>query len=429
MVPAADRDTRIAANLEWLISVRWAALGAQALSVAAAYLFVGSPPTYPLVAAAVLVLGAASNTAAGWWVAHRTASPTAMIMTLVAADIGLLTALLAVNGGAMNPLSILYLVYITLAAVMLPRRATWVAAAASVACFGVLLILPGQSDVLATTDMASHMAVMRLHEQNMWWSFVLAAAITGIFGARLAERLDRQAAALAAAREEAARHQRLASLATLAAGAAHELSTPLSTIAVVTEELDRSLRGTTGDTDRMLLDDVELIRHELARCRSTLDRLSTDAGQSPGEALTPVRAGDVVAAALVLLSAEDRLRVRVSGDTEVPLMVPPAALGQALANLLRNAADATASGQPIDLSIKRNARYAAFTIRDRGTGMPAEIAERAGEPFFTTKAPGKGMGLGVFLSRATVEQLGGHLRLHSRTGEGTIATIELPAAL
>lgn len=422
----AERDARASANIGWLISARWAALGVQALSVAAGYLLVHMPPTYPLVAAGVLIAGAMTNVGARWWVAYRALPPVFMVGALVAFDIALLTVLLAVNGGAMNPLSILYLVYITLTAVMLPRWATWVSAGVAAACFGGLLLVPWQGDLMATTDMATHMAAMRLHVQNMWWSFVLAAAMTAIFGARLAERLDRQSAALAAAREDAVRHQRLASLATLAAGAAHELSTPLSTIAVVTQELDRALRQ--AGADDALLEDVGLIAHELRRCRATLDRLATDSGQSPGEALAPLSAGDIATAALTLLTADDRGRVRVSGDMDVRLVAPPAAIGQALANLLRNAADATSTGETIELLIARADRYAAFTVRDRGAGMPPEIVERAGEPFFTTKAPGKGLGLGVFLARAVAEQLGGRLRVQSAPGEGTTATIELPAA-
>jgi len=426
--PVSDsvaREARTTDNIGWLISARWAALGAQGLSVLAAYVLADVLPTNPQVVIFALSLGAATNVAVAYARQSRRFSATATTSVLIAIDIGLLTVLLAASGGAMNPLSILYLAYITLAAVLLPPSATWIAAAVSTVCFGGLVFRPWQRDLLMATDMASHIVTMRLHAQGMWWSFLMTAGMTSFFGVRLAERLDQQAAKLAAAREEAVRHQRLASLATLAAGAAHELSSPLATIAVVADELERTLR--TFDNAPALLDDVNLIRQELTRCRATLDRLSTDAGQSSGEAVRALSAADVAMNALCLLKPSERDRVRLGGDVEIRLLAPPAALGQALSNLLRNAIDATSDSQLIHLSVQKiDGRRVAFVVRDSGSGMSSEIAERVGEPFFTTKVPTKGMGLGVFLSRAIVEQLGGHLRLYSRLGEGTTVTIELP---
>jgi two-component system sensor histidine kinase RegB len=269
------------------------------------------------------------------------------------------------------------------------------------------------------------MEAMRRHVLSMWWSFFLAAVVTAYFGSRLSRRLDAQDAFLTAARKDAERSQRLASLTTLAAGAAHELSSPLATIAVATAELERSLRESQANATA--LDDLALIRHELARCRATLDRMSIDAGEAVGEAPIRARAGDIARAAIDRLPGNDAARVLLKGDVEVGILAPREALSQALTNLLRNALDADPTCGHVIVTISGSPNAASFTVKDAGIGMAPDVLERAGEPFFTTKPPGHGMGLGVFLTRAVVEQLGGQLRVDSRPGVGTTAVIEMPA--
>jgi two-component system sensor histidine kinase RegB len=424
MTQRAARDARLASSLAWLITARWAGLLAQSGAIAAGFILLGSGPE-PFLAFFLVALGAVSNLGAIWWSRSHESQPASLMGALIALDSLLLTAILALSGGAMNPLSIMYLVYITLAAVMLSPRATWITMAGCTVCFGGLFLLPWEGDLVATSDMQQHMEAMRQHVQSMWWSFVLAAVLTAYFGSRLSARLDLQSAALAAARDASERSQRLASLTTLAAGAAHELSTPLATIAVAAEELERGLR--TEGVPAARLEDLRLINAEVARCRATLNQMLADAGQTTGELATSSTASDVARAALALLAPADTSRVVLDGELDLQVVAPTGALSQALANLLRNGLEADPSREPVHLTVKRGLRGPAFVVRDRGAGMSAEVLERAGEPFFTTKPTGRGMGLGVYLTRALVEQLGGHVRFDSRPGEGTTAVLELPA--
>jgi two-component system, sensor histidine kinase RegB len=106
--------------------------------------------------------------------------------------------------------------------------------------------------------------------------------------------------------------------------------------------------------------------------------------------------------------------------------LPADALRQVLAGLLMNAADSSGDGQPISVSAEVVDRRMRFTIADSGAGMSPETMNRLGEPFFTTKTPGKGLGLGIFLARVFAERLGGDLLYDSDLGRGTKAILELP---
>jgi two-component system sensor histidine kinase RegB len=120
---------------------------------------------------------------------------------------------------------------------------------------------------------------------------------------------------------------------------------------------------------------------------------------------------------------------RAPGVDDVRLVGPPRALADALRGLLKNALQASAPGAPVILRLEAApGGQVRATVVDRGGGMPPEVLARVGEPFFTTKVPGEGMGLGLFLTRALAEQLGGTLHITSVPGKGSEARLELPAA-
>jgi two-component system sensor histidine kinase RegB len=254
----------------------------------------------------------------------------------------------------------------------------------------------------------------------MWVAFGVAATFIVYFLMRVTRALAERDARLAEVERLAAQKERLASLATLAAGAAHELATPLSTIATVARELERA---TTPDAAA----DVALIREEVARCRAILDRMAAHAGESAGEEIVAAPVAGLVDEAVAPLAASPPIRVEIDPPCAArDVALPRRAVAQALRVLLKNAQQA---GGEIVLRARLDGGRLAFEVRDTGAGMAPEVLARAGEPFFTTKPPGQGMGLGLFLTRAVAEQLGGELVLESRPGGGTIATLTLPATI
>ena len=223
--------------------------------------------------------GALRQQPAAGAVRRPAAFPRAWCGAALTLDTLLLTGLLHATGGASNPFSVLYLVYITLAAVVLGARWTWFLAALSVGCYGLLFAthLP--------LEHACHLAPeMQLHLQGMWVAFCVAAVLTAYFVVQMSTAIERRDAEMSAMRDRAARSERLASLTTLAAGAAHELGTPLATIAVAARELERSIRALPGAQAAALVEDATLIRSEVDRCRAILNRLGAQVGQTPGEA-------------------------------------------------------------------------------------------------------------------------------------------------
>jgi two-component system sensor histidine kinase RegB len=349
------------------------------------------------------------------------AFPRAWCGAALTLDTLLLTGLLHATGGASNPFSVLYLVYITLAAVVLGARWTWSLAALSVGCYGLLFAtqLP--------LEHVGHLGPeMRLHLQGMWVAFCVAAVLTAYFVVQMSTAIERRDAEMSAMRDRAARNERLASLTTLAAGAAHELGTPLATIAVAARELERSIRTLPGTQAAALIEDAALIRSELDRCRAILNRLGAGVGQTPGEAPVELTAAELLAAVVRSIPVREHARLKASAVGEAAVRAPRGALLQVTQNLLRNALDA--GGGNVSLSIETDPAGLRVVLQDAGPGMPPEVLSRVGEPFFSTKAPGAGLGLGVFISRSLCEQMGGRLKLESSPGRGTVALVEIPGS-
>ena len=406
-------------NFRWLLRLRWWVLVGQVCTVVSVeWVLRIHLPVGPL--AVLIVLGIVSNVACELWAWQAPRVPEGLLAALMGFDVLLLTGLLSLTGGSLNPFSCLYLVHIALAAVVLQPRLTWMLAALSLGCFGLLFVLP----VWPAGGDAAHMEHMRMHLEGMWLAFGVAAGFIVYFVQRVTRALAEREAELVAARHLTARNERFAALATLAAGAAHELSTPLSTIAVVARELEYQLRS---PENLEAAADARLIREQVTRCRDILMQMAADAGQEAGEAAAPIAVEDLVEAAIAGLPERGRLDVIFDAAArDQVLHVPARAVAQALRGVLKNARQASPAEAVVRLDVVRQNDAWRFVVRDHGGGMVGDVLERAGEPFFTTKAPGQGMGLGLFLTRAVLARLGGTLELTSVPGGGTTAVLGLP---
>ncbi len=453
MTQAADRGSLIDArkmsrarspqhpnriNFGWLLRLRGWMVAGQFLAIAGARLGLGLD--LPVGALLAIVAAEAALNVAGALAQRRREPKEWWLVAIMACDIVSFTSLLSLTGGPSNPFSFLYLVQIALAAITV--RAGWSWALTGLALLGsaVLFVVPDRWHLGLPAGMpgappgsAQHPHSMELdmelHLRGMWVAFGVAAAFIVYFLFRVRHALERREAELAESRRATARQERLASLATLAAGAAHELATPLATIAVAVKELERGQRawdGTLAATGDALAD-VRLIREQVDRCRGILERMSSDAGESGGEAWAPLTIPELVRTTLLGLSGTAPVRQELAAEV-LPLRVraPQRALAQALRGLVRNAQEAAPEGEPVHLRVQTSSARLIFSVEDRGPGIPAETLERLGEPFFTTKPAGVGMGLGIFLARAVAERLGGSLHIDSRIGRGTVAELSLP---
>jgi two-component system sensor histidine kinase RegB len=229
---------------------------------------------------------------------------------------------------------------------------------------------------------------------------------------------------ISALREANARNARLAGLTTLAAGAAHELGSPLTTIEVAAHEASLRARHVPGAA--AIADDLELILLEVDRCQGILHQMAARAAQP--DDLAPITVEDLAAQVRALLGPERARRVTIQ-VTSAPARfeLPAEPMAQSIAALIKNALEASAPGASVVVTITHDARDVEIMIQDRGSGIPDDVLARVGEPFFTTKQPGRGMGLGVFLARAFVESRGGALRIESAPGCGTRAIVRVPA--
>src|SRR5439155_5728635 len=182
--------------------------------------------------------------------------------------------------------------------------------------------------------------------------------------------------------------------------------------------------------DKGVHDDAKLIREEVARCRTILDRMRIDMIEGLHQNVGSVPLDELIERLRSGLHPDEQRRLAIQSLQALRTITGPVrAMEQAVHVLLRNAFDATPSDSGVKLEIRRtdNGRTM-FTVIDRGAGMSDEVLRRAGQPFFTTKAPGKGMGLGLFLVRLVAERYGGQLEMTSTPGAGTRSTLIIPEA-
>jgi len=415
---AAPTDTQL--GLSWLLMLRWGAVTGQlvAILVARWALQLDLPFAALLCCAAFTAI---TNAAIGAR-ASIVQSDGAVFAVLVT-DVVVLTVMLALSGGAHNPFTVFYLVHVALAAVLVDARRAWAVVALVTSAFACL-------STLATNASAIALGGGSVGAAGAFVAFALAAGFVTHFVGRVSRGLrerDRQRTEL----EQLARqNERLATLSAFAANAAHELGSPLGTIAVTASELVHAARASGADESFAL--DAELVRREVARCREILADISARAGESVGEMPVEITPHRVVEILRELMHVESRshLRLALPEDLEhVSLFAPPKTLAQMLRNLVRNAREAhdvAHVGEPVELRVASREQHVCFHVLDRGAGVPTSVRNSLGEPFVTTKHEQGGLGLGVYLARAYAERTGGTLRHRDRAGGGTDVELRLP---
>ena len=425
----------------WLLHLRWGAVLCQAILIFAAYSYleVAIPIFF---VSTIIVFEAASNLFFTYLHRLKKIIPEWLFGLVMFLDIIFLTALLYYTGGPMNPFTFLYLVHIVLGAVLMRANWSWSLTVFTVLCYGSFfiidpeflgrlpLILPGGFIGGALIQETCHPALaeytllpdhMKLHLKGMLLAFAITAFFIVFFVGRIQKALEDHQQTLVSLEEERARSEKLASLATLSAGAAHEFSTPLSTIAVAAGEMLHQLND--GNINQGLIDDAQLIKDQVKACKNILYQMAADAGEHLGESLEKYSVEQVVQQALIEFAAEDQARITIENAADISILVPFRTLVRTLKGLLKNAIDASHPASPVFLRCFKDDTFLYFQVADKGSGMDKETRSRATEPFYTTKEQGKGLGLGLFLAQNVAEQFGGGLTISSEESAGTTVTI------
>ncbi|MFA7384328.1 MAG: ATP-binding protein [Desulfurivibrionaceae bacterium] len=413
----------------WLLHLRWGAVAAQVLLVLITLFFLEISLPYRIIFG-ILAFEIISNFLFAFLQKKETALVSRLFALVMFLDIALLTGLIYYSGGPMNPFTFLYLVHITLGAILMPPGWSWSLAFFTTGCYAALFLLPAEEGLNQHCHpdpaiMATLSDPLKIHLQGMWVAFAVTAFFIVFFVSRIQLALARHQKTLTDLQEEKTKSERMASLATLAAGAAHEFSTPLSTIAVAAGEMLHSLGKNNGADSSELLADVNLIRSQVARCKDILFHLAADAGDQMGEAFTDFSLDELMENLLQTLPDSLKNQVHYTNRTGALLLrMPIRTLRRIVRGLIKNALDA-APNSPVLVECRRDADRLYIEITDKGSGMASEVAARATEPFFTTKEPGKGLGLGLFLAKSTAERFGGGLTLISAEGKGSKITLFL----
>ncbi len=423
-IPAADarsepapEDSAGRDNLLLLIQLRWIAVVGQLVTIAGVGLGLGV--TLPLGAMATVLAGLVALNLVSLWRLSRPAPVVGTELVLaMSLDVAALTCQLYLTGGGTNPFAFLYLLQVTLGAVLLEARATWALVVMTALCFTALTAVYRPLDLSGL----SGESLFGLHVAGMLVCFLLDAALLVVFVTRVTRNLRERDARLALLRQRAAEEDGIVRMGLLASGAAHELGTPLATLSVI---LGDWRRMPAFGADPEMRGELDLLEAEVRRCKAILTGILVSAGETRGES----------AGATTLHTFLDDLvddwRVSRPGAhllyentvVEDPPIVSDTALKQVIVNVLDNAFEASPAW--LRFEVGRDGGLLLLSVTDRGPGFAPDILEGLGTPYRSSKGR-PGGGLGLFLVINVVRKLGGRVTAANRLGGGAAVTLALP---
>jgi len=327
-------------------------------------------------------------------------------------DVVFLTLVLYFTGGSTNPLVSYYLIPLIISAAILRPAYTWFIAFLSIGFYTLLLIY---YHPFALFTMTGHNMMSNAHFLGMWINFGFSALLISWFVVRMAAALREQSQAIARNREAGLRNEQIISVASIAAGTAHEMRTPLATMAVTVDEISFECPE--------LKDEMAVLTRQIQRCDEVLRNLVSTTTEDSRMIVTEV--GVLLKS---LLEKWSLTRPEIKLETSIPEHETSLnirydqSLEHALMSLLNNAADA--SPESVSIQIRSLPEWLLITIEDNGPGIPIEIADRLGKTSISRK-PG-GLGLGVLLGQASIERMGGEVKLAGKQGPGTRLEIRFP---
>ncbi len=415
----ARPDRTATDNMRQLINLRWLAVMGQFVTIMIVHFVM--EVRLPVLAMLAIIGGlVALNLISAAGLRRGLETGNRQLLAALLLDVAALTGLLYLSGGATNPFISLYLLQVVLGAVLLRTWSSWVIVGVTSACFVFLvafhreLVLPPRFTL----------GLFDLYIFGALACFGLIAVLLVLFVSRINANLRARDARLAAMRQNAAEEDHIVRMGLLASGAAHELGTPLASLAVIINDWSH----TPGLSDKPeFAEEIEDMRVAVERCKTIVTGILLAAGEARGEnpAISSVDAFlSDVANDWRASKGDYALVVESQIGDDVPI-IADSAFKQVISNVLDNAHEA--SNAPVHLNAARDADNLVLLIRDSGPGFPDDVLRNFGKPYQSTK--GKlGGGLGLFLVVNVMRKLGGSVAAQNDSSGGALVTLTLPLA-
>jgi len=415
-LPAAADDAIGRKNMQLLVQLRWIAVAGQiATIVVVQYGLRIDLPVHAMVTT-VLALAAFNVASFIYWRDNDATESETLFALLV--DVAALTVQLHLSGGTGNPFVFLYLLQVILGALLLRPLSAWAMLATTVLCFAALTRL--HRPLRITADASAGLSDP--YVLGLLLCFVLDAVLLAVFVTRINANLRARAAYLADLRQRSAEEEHIVRMGLLASGAAHELGTPLATLAVILGDWRRMAPFRDDSELRAELDEMQA---QVQRCKTIVTGILLSAGSARGEASMPTTLGafiDDTVAHWRATRAGDALRVTAAIDADRPI-ISDSALKQMIDNVLDNALEA--SPRDIVLDVRNDEETLMLAISDGGPGFQVEMIKEFGKPYQSSKGR-PGGGLGLFLVVNVARTLGGSATARNNPEGGATVTLTLP---
>ncbi|MGZ5001461.1 MAG: ATP-binding protein [Methylomonas sp.] len=378
------------------------------------------------------------------WLRLRTAEEVTEheIFSQICMDVLALAYLLYLTGGASNPIIWVFLLPLIVTAIMLPQAYAWNMVIITSCIYTVLIAYniplpaiephmahPSMSDLTPEMILQMHLLNDRryfnLHVFGMWFGFVFSAGLVAFFVVELSNTLKERERNLAEARESALRDDRVVSLGTLAASAAHDMGTPLGTIAILAHEMAEELpEHRYPELNQKLL----IVQQQIERCKQALSVMSASAGEMRAESGKVMLVSEYIDEVLHQWrthKAATKLKLFISKEVETSAqIIAERTVTHSIINILNNAAEASPADAGIEFHVTWDQWDVNLKIRDFGPGLPTEFIDFAGHQ--PVKSNKQGMGVGLFLTYTTIKRIGGKIQFSNLESGGACVEISLP---
>lgn len=443
-IPKAEISAK--ENLEWLFILRNLMIGGESLLLLISIDFLKIQLHQDALWLTIFAIGTVNLYT---WMRLQTDVPvTEMeIFSQLAIDVVTIAALLYLTGGATNPFTWIFLLPVILTAIILPHAYTWYMVILTTTLYTFLIpyhasLTPVEPHMMHM-DMNMNMMAMspeahtmqdeeffNFHIFGMWFGFVCSAGLVAFFALELSNTIKAGERTLAEAREKSLQDERIISLGTLAASAAHDMGTPLGTMAIIVHELKDDY---SPEVHEELHDKIHIMQEQINRCKQALSVMSASAGESRAESGHVNVLGDYLDDVInQWRSQQPGVKLNLHINPLAPInenILAEITLTHSLINILNNAAEVTPQDKGIDFMIDPCAtnENVAIQIRDYGPGIPDELMNKIGK--MPIDDSNQGLGVGLFLTYSTIARLGGKIDIRNASTGGACISIILPLVM